>query len=350
MRWLWIVLGMAVFSMSATADQVVLKNGDRLSGTIVKADDKSLVMKTEFAGEVTLQWPAVVQIESTQPLHLAVKDGSTVVGPVSTSDGNLVVATGSGAATVPKSDVATVRSDAEQTAYEKTLRPGLREGWAGGANFGLALARGNSETVSLSTGVDLARATLKDKLSVYTTSVYAKDSLKNILTANSIQGGLRYDRNVTKRLFGYGSGDFETNDLQKLDLRSILGGGLGWHAVNKPRSTLDVLGGLAWTHESYGTGLTHNLMSPSIGEDFTYKLAANTVFKEKVFFFPYISGGAAGQYRVAFDSGLSTRISRWLAWQTTITDRYVSNPLPGTKGNDLLLSTGLGLTFAGAKK
>ncbi len=250
----------------------------------------------------------------------------------------------------PRQTVVAIRSDTEQAAYEKTLHPRLREGWAGGANFGLALARGNSETVSLSTAVDLARATLKDKLSVYTTSVYARDSLKNILTANSIQSALRYDRNISKSVFGYGSGDFETNDLQKLDLRSILGGGFGWHAVNKPRSTLDVLGGLAWTHESYGTGLTNNLMSPSIGEDFTYKLAANTVFKEKVFFFPYVSGGAAGQYRMAFDSGLTTKISRWLAWQTTISDRYVSNPLSGTKGNDLLLSTGLGLTFAGAKR
>jgi hypothetical protein len=36
------------------ADQIVLKNGDRLTGTIEKSDDKSLVMKTEFAGEVTV--------------------------------------------------------------------------------------------------------------------------------------------------------------------------------------------------------------------------------------------------------------------------------------------------------
>ena len=53
--------------MSATANTVVLKNGDRLSGIIVKADGKSLVIKTEFGGEVTLRWPAVVQMESTQP-------------------------------------------------------------------------------------------------------------------------------------------------------------------------------------------------------------------------------------------------------------------------------------------
>jgi hypothetical protein len=59
---------------SLIADQIVLKNGDRLTGTIEKSDDKSLVMKTEFAGEVTVQWPAIQDIKSEQRLHVALKD------------------------------------------------------------------------------------------------------------------------------------------------------------------------------------------------------------------------------------------------------------------------------------
>ena len=53
--------------LSLFADQIVLKNGDRLTGTIEKSDDKSLVIKSEFAGEVTVQWDAVQEINSTQP-------------------------------------------------------------------------------------------------------------------------------------------------------------------------------------------------------------------------------------------------------------------------------------------
>ena len=50
---------MLVFPVTMFGDQIVLKNGDRLSGSIEKSDDKTLVMKTEFAGEVTVQWAAV---------------------------------------------------------------------------------------------------------------------------------------------------------------------------------------------------------------------------------------------------------------------------------------------------
>jgi hypothetical protein len=57
------------------ADQIVLKNGDRLTGTIEKSADKELVIKTEFAGEVTVHWPAIQEIKSEQPLHVGLKDG-----------------------------------------------------------------------------------------------------------------------------------------------------------------------------------------------------------------------------------------------------------------------------------
>jgi Protein of unknown function, DUF481 len=38
-------------------------------------------------------------------------------------------------------------------------------------------------------------------------------------------------------------------------------------------------------------------------------------------------------------------LKSWLSWQVTYSDRYISNPLTGLKGNDVLLSTGLRVTF-----
>ena len=46
-------LSLALLCPALFADQVSLKNGDRLTGTIVKSDAKTLVLKTEAAGEVT---------------------------------------------------------------------------------------------------------------------------------------------------------------------------------------------------------------------------------------------------------------------------------------------------------
>jgi len=38
-------------------------------------------------------------------------------------------------------------------------------------------------------------------------------------------------------------------------------------------------------------------------------------------------------------------LKNWLSWQITFSDRFLSDPLPGLKQNDLLLSTAVRLTF-----
>ena len=48
------IFTLVLFTQTAFADQVTMKNGDRLSGTILKSDGKSLATKTEFAGDVTI--------------------------------------------------------------------------------------------------------------------------------------------------------------------------------------------------------------------------------------------------------------------------------------------------------
>ena len=49
--YLRLIATMACSSLSpAVADQVVLKNGDRVTGTIVKKDAKDLTIKTAFGG------------------------------------------------------------------------------------------------------------------------------------------------------------------------------------------------------------------------------------------------------------------------------------------------------------
>ena len=52
---------LALLAVSSTlfADQVTLKNGDRLTGTIVKSDGKTLVIHTDAADDVTIKFDAI---------------------------------------------------------------------------------------------------------------------------------------------------------------------------------------------------------------------------------------------------------------------------------------------------
>ena len=161
----------------ALADQITLKNGDHLTGKVVKADGKTLVLHTEAAGDVTIQFAAIQEIKTDEDLHVVLKDGKTAVGPVTSNDGKLEVTTKAGGTVeASKDDVSVIRNDEEQGAYDKSLHPGLMRGWNGGVNVGFALARGNNQTENLAIAFNAAHPTLNDKIILYESSVYTKNN------------------------------------------------------------------------------------------------------------------------------------------------------------------------------
>src|SRR5215831_15287956 len=193
------VVGMAIVVTAATAysEQVSLKNGDHLTGAIISMDGKKLVLKTSYAGEVSIDWGEVSQFSSDKNTLVITKaDKEVVTGTVSSQDSNILVATAQGVQTVPRTDVAAMRSPADQVAYEKSLHPGILEGWAGGGNFGFALARGNSETTNVGLGFNAARKTTKDNWMINATQLYSTDDKLSTTTANSFLGAIRYDHNI----------------------------------------------------------------------------------------------------------------------------------------------------------
>ena len=337
---------LVVFGQSVFADQVTLSNGDRLSGTILKSDDKALVLKSEFAGEVTVQWSAITEINSAQPLHVALKSGQTLVGGIKTANGQMEVEPANQQpVSVSKEVISSLRSESEEVAYEHSQHPRLLEGWVGGVDLGFALTRGNSETQNLNLAFIADRKTTQDHIGLFANSVFASNDEPGAVpgtTADSTQAGARYDRNFAARGFGFGEADFQTDALQSLDLRSVVSGGLGWHAVKTARTTLDFLGGINYTREDY-SGLQRNVVAITAGEELVRKFGAASVITEKLYVYPDLN--QTGDYRAAFNLGTVTKLSKWLGWQNAFGDIYVTNPPAGKQRNDLQLTTGLNVAF-----
>ena len=80
--------------------------------------------------------------------------------------------------------------------------------------------------------------------------------------------------------------DFQTDALQTLDLRSVFGGGLGVHAIQNERTTLDFLGGMNYTREKYTLLPSRSFAAASVGEELSHKLGMSTVLTRKAVLFP----------------------------------------------------------------
>jgi putative salt-induced outer membrane protein YdiY len=345
-----IVLVLFLLSLVATSfgEQVTLKNGDRLTGAILSMDGKKLVIKTSYAGEVTIDWGEVSQFSSDKPLVVTKADKQMVSGTVSSEGPEVMIATAQGTQKLPLADVSAMRSPADQAAYEKSLHPGIMEGWAGGGSFGFALARGNSQTTNLALGFNALRKTTTDAWVIDAASIYSSDASLNATTANSFQGMIRYDHNINKRLFAYAAFAGGYDALQSLNYRILPGGGLGFHAIATPRTTLDLLGGFGYTRESYYNGVTNNLITASLGDEFSYKITKNTVITQNLYYLPSLNDTSI--YRVNGNIGLATKLNGWLTSNLNFNDRYNSAPVLGNKNNDVLFTAGLGFTFGGKAK
>jgi hypothetical protein len=335
-----------LFSYTALADQVMMKNGDRVTGSIVKKDGKTLTIKTEHFGLVTTSWDQVESIRADKPVNVVLPDGRTVQATLETANGKVEVATASTKVSLTPAEISTIRNDDEQHAYERLQDPGWTDLWAGTGAIGIAGTAGNAKTLTFTTNFTAARVTNTDKASVYFNTIKASADVngKSADTAEAVRGGLAYDHNFGLRMFVNVFNDYEYDKFQDLDLRFVLGGGLGFHAIRTERSALDLLGGVDFNHSSFSTPLTQESAEAFWGDDYKLKRTPTTTFAQSFRMFNDLTN--TGSYRMNFDAGMSMKVAKWLNWNVTLSDRYLNHPAAGRKTNDLLYTTGLGLTFA----
>ncbi len=342
-----------LFSLAAAqpsaADQVTLKNGDRVTGAIVKMDGKTLTIKSEFFGTVTMPWAQVAAIQSDAQLNVVLPDGQTVLATLRTAEDKLELQETQ--RRLALAEVGAIRNAAEQRTYERLLNPGWKELWAGSVTLGFAGTVGNAQTRTFTTAFNTARATRNDKTSLYFSAVQAAATVDRVAkdTAQAIRGGWGYNRNFSPRFFLDVFNDYEYDRFQNLDLRFVLGSGMGYQAWKREKNRLDFVGGAGYNREKFSPP------SPSLsfvrdsaeaywGQDWSYKLNAATSLVQSFRMFNNLSD--TGEFRIKFDIAANTKLRSWLTWNVALSDRYLSNPASGRKTNDILYTTGVGITFA----
>src|SRR6266542_2953924 len=177
-------------STMAWADEVILKNGDRLSGDIVWMEKEVLKLKTSYAHDVQVEWKEVQSLTSSQPFRIKTVDDTTVQGVISSpAPGQLVVSSPERgtSAPIPLANVAAI----------ETVE-GVR--LSGMLNIGGSSVKGNSDTVAVNASALFSLRADEHRFGVEGKYNYAEQSQK-ITVRNSL---LRptYDYFFTKNVYG----------------------------------------------------------------------------------------------------------------------------------------------------
>jgi len=231
-----------LFVTTASADEVIMKNGDRLQGSVVSLSSGKLVFKTAYAGQISIQWDLVEKLTTDQPLEAYLEDDKTLVGKVKTIDGeNLVLEPADGSPPVPV-----------PIAQIETLGPAkTKAGWefTGNVTAGASKESGNTDTEKYSLIGNLQMSKLPHVVNLY--AEFHKEWSNDTLSKDNALGSATYDRFLTKKWFVFANGTAQTDKFKDLDLLGNLAAGAGYQFWRSPDLNLSARLGPAYAYEKY---------------------------------------------------------------------------------------------------
>ena len=320
-----------LLSAPALADQVLLKNGDRVSGKVIEQREGSVVIETEYAGAVKI---AASHIEKVTLNEAEKAEADKAVEKPTPAE-------------KPQA-VKTAASDAPKKRLFGGDMYGLTHGWSGNANVGFSYTGGNSQNTTMTTSLRAVKTGGVDNLTVYVRSLWnsnRKLSVNNT-TSNAYWGGARYDRNFDGDLFGFGSFDFESDRPKNLNFRSVVGGGVGQHTIKNDRTELDVLTGGAWNH-TWQTGRNSDSPEALVGSTLRHKFTDKLKLQNSFTFFQNVTD--SHEFRYILDTTLSVDLTKKVGWFVTVGNRFNNDPVGSNDKNDFLFTTGMRFSY-GQKK
>lgn len=342
-----------VLTACGFADVLLLSNGDRLSGQLVSADDKAVLLRTSYAGEVKIDRAAVAEMRIERPLYVTLAEGAVIFSRPERGDKAVRLVQPDGLVkTVAPAEIRALRDEAAQRAFEREeerwKNPRWNDFWRGSLTLSVANTSGNARTTTLSTSASATREAGRNVLTLNFSQIYATQSTTEPFgaTANRISGSIRADRRANSRLFLYGINAYDYDRFLSLDLRSVFGGGLGYKPWISPRGSLELSGGGNWNREKFSRTdgpLVRNSGEVAAGQELNVQLLRRLRLNQRLGFFPNMT--SRGQYRVSFDATAAVPVIQWLEWTVGVNDRFLSNPLPGKRKNDTVVTMGVRLSF-----
>jgi putative salt-induced outer membrane protein YdiY len=324
---------LALCTAVVSADQVVLKNGDKLDGTITSLDGGKLIINTPFAGDVKIDVTQISTFSTNAPVQLRLTDGTLINRQLGANDDGGVEV---GGGLLGKSHLAVSDIDA--------INPPPVV-WSGDIKFGALLSRGNTQSDSISFGVDLAHKTEVDILTFSADYLYGtthdRTTGVQTATADNWQTDLKYEHNITKKLYGFADLEVSKDRLGFLDLRVAPSAGLGYRWFNKPDFTFSTEGGLAWIYQQYTNGTPHREdVSLVLSYHLTRAFNDNVSAFHNLSYYPSIQNGR--NYLIDTDLGLHVVMTKKFFTEFKTVLNYDSNPANGALKTNTRIELNLG--------
>lgn len=315
-------------SSIAFADQVLLKNGDRLSGSVIAKRGNTLIFNTSYAGELKIDWDEVDQLNTDKPVAVMLQDESyqqLALATRSQTDRADMPALG---------DIAYINPNPEESGrgYRVSAK----------ANFAYTQSEGNSASDQLHADAEMIVRARDYRLTLGGEMDQASVDKKKADDSRRAYGS--YDRFFNRREFLFTHGQLQNDRFRDIELRAIVGGGYGYQVFDTETTHLALKAGLDMVNLDRYNAPRERFAALGWHIDLEHKLARSDI---ELFHAQdgYRSLSRAASVLVQTRTGLRFPLSGGLHALTQLNLDWESDPAPGRKKLDSKVLIGIGYAY-----
>jgi len=339
----WLALALAAVARPMLAERkddiVVMKNGDRFTGEIKGLERGELSFKAGYMiDSVRLDWSKVERVESENSFIVALADGRRYAGRIQDIGGQAVekleIIADQQNVKVSQSQVILIQQ--RDVSFWKQL--------TGSINYGFTFTGDNNQIAS-SFSANVAYNGPVNSVQLSATSQQNVQSTGPNTSRFTFTG--EYFRKLTQNWSLTGVFDALQSDQQELNLRTTYGSGLARRLVQTDRTSVQLLGGVAYTHENYfpeaGEEPIRNNGESYLGfraETFRFRTLD---LSTQLFVFPSLTD--TGRVRLSTQSNAQVEFIRNFVWNFSLYENFDSRPPISAPRNDIGVTTGVGWKF-----
>ena len=163
------------------------------------------------------------------------------------------------------------------------------------------------------------------------------------ITANRMDGTLKTDYDLTPRSYLYSLAGTGYDEIRQIDGYYQLGPGYGYHVVKQTNFVLSAESGFNYQVQNFADGREDDFFYYRFAGLLKWTINTRFSFDEKLEYFPQWDD--AGEYKVRFEANLRYWLKSNLSLNLTVINLYDTRVATGIEPNDLQIRSSIGVKF-----
>ncbi|MCY1276982.1 hypothetical protein D9M71_222130 [compost metagenome] len=291
---------LALSSLSAFADTVWLKNGDRLTGKIKLYDGGKLLLQTDYAGDIPLKWDKIATLESDQNLLVKTDDatGEHSKGLKPAEPGRVKLVNGAD-------------ETVELAAIQQMMPPKpILEDWVWNGNVDFSLDHKQAENDVEDYDVDFKTNARHGRWRHNLAGEYNREKKDDVVSTDNYSAEYALDRFLDEHWFWQGRGEFKRDMIEDLEKKRTVGTGPGYQFWDNELGAFSIATLVNRNDYDFRNGEKEHFYSGSVKWDYNRYLLAKQ--------FELFTNGEVGKpldsavdYAFESEAGIRYKLTSW---------------------------------------